>query len=88
MFLAFGINTNFGKTSPCPAVEHVNVGRPRGAAVRPPRDGHAVRRDLLIAPASLEALNALNSQNVDYIKYINSAGLHALNTLIQPAGIH
>ena len=44
--------------------------------------------DGLIAPASLEALNALNSQNVDYIKYINSAGLHALNTLIQPAGIH
>ena len=42
----------------------------------------------LIVPASLEALNALNSQNVDYIKYINSAGLHALNTLIQPAGIH
>ena len=46
------------------------------------------RGDELIAPASLEALNALNSQNVDYIKYINSAGLHALNTLIQPAGIH
>ena len=45
-------------------------------------------RDLLIAPASLEALNALNSQNVDYMKHINSAGLHALNTLIQPAGIH
>ena len=43
---------------------------------------------VLIAPAFLEALNALNSQNVDYIKYINSAGLHALNTLIQPAGIH
>ena len=52
---------------------------------------HKESQDLLyvlIAPASLEALNALNSQNVDYIKYINSAGLHALNTLIQPAGIH
>ena len=44
--------------------------------------------DDLSVPASLEALNASNSQHVDYIKYINSAGLHALNTLIQPAGIH